>query len=234
MPRPRPPHLHREVSRHGRVVWYVRVGKGPRVRLKARFGSPEFDAAYRVALGGEAPTARAEAASGTLTWLIARYREVDAWSNLSPATRKQREQIFRHVIASAGREQFSRITSGVIEAGRDRRAKTPFAARHFLETMRGLFKWAHSAKLVKIDPTAGVTKPPQKARVGYPPWTEEHVAAYEARWPVGTRQRVWLDVFGVAIESAVRMDVRRDAIALHEDGRPRASRARGRAHARER
>src|SRR4051812_5240361 len=121
MPRPRPPHLHREVSRHGRVVWYVRVGKGPRVRLKAEFGSPEFDAAYRVALGGEAPTLRAEPPSGTLSWLIARYREVDSWSKLSPATRKQREQIFRHVIASAGREQFCRITSGVIEAGRDRR-----------------------------------------------------------------------------------------------------------------
>ena len=26
------------------------------------------------------------------------------------------------------------------------------------------------------------------------PWTEEHVARYRARWPLGTRQRVWLDV----------------------------------------
>lgn len=26
------------------------------------------------------------------------------------------------------------------------------------------------------------------------PGTEEHVAAYERRWPIGTRQRVWLDV----------------------------------------
>jgi integrase len=194
MPRPRPPHLHREVSRHGRVVWYVRIGKGPRIRLKAEFGSPDFDSEYRAAIAGEAEPAKTEAPSGTLAWLIARYREVEAWSALSSATRNQREQIFRQVIASAGREQFSRITSDVIAAGRDRRAKTPFAARHFLETMRGLFKWAHSAKLVKVDPTAGVSKPPQKARVGYPPWTEEHVAAYEAHWPIGTRQRVWLDV----------------------------------------
>ncbi len=42
MPRPRPPHLHREVTRHGKTVWYVRVGKGARIRLKAQFGSPEF------------------------------------------------------------------------------------------------------------------------------------------------------------------------------------------------
>ena len=24
MPPPRPPHLHREVTRHGKVVWYAR------------------------------------------------------------------------------------------------------------------------------------------------------------------------------------------------------------------
>src|SRR5262249_5835560 len=29
MPRPRPPHLHRQVTRHGKAVWYVRIGKGP-------------------------------------------------------------------------------------------------------------------------------------------------------------------------------------------------------------
>ena len=27
MPRPRPPHLHRETNRHGTTVWYVRLGK---------------------------------------------------------------------------------------------------------------------------------------------------------------------------------------------------------------
>ena len=43
MPRPRPPHLHREVTRHGTGVWYVRVGKGPRIRIRAQYGTPEFD-----------------------------------------------------------------------------------------------------------------------------------------------------------------------------------------------
>lgn len=32
MARPRPPHLHREKTRHGKHVWYVRIGKGPRTR----------------------------------------------------------------------------------------------------------------------------------------------------------------------------------------------------------
>ncbi|MGC1345089.1 MAG: tyrosine-type recombinase/integrase [Methyloceanibacter sp.] len=60
--------------------------------------------------------------------------------------------------------------------------------------MRGLFRWALKAGLVKSDPTVAVHNPPRKRGEGFIPWTEEHVAAYEARWPIGTRQRVWLDV----------------------------------------
>jgi hypothetical protein len=29
MPRPRPPHLQRQITRHGKTVWYVRVGRSP-------------------------------------------------------------------------------------------------------------------------------------------------------------------------------------------------------------
>jgi hypothetical protein len=49
MPRPRPPFLSREVSRHARSVWYVRRN-GKRIRLRAEFGTPEFDAEYQAAL----------------------------------------------------------------------------------------------------------------------------------------------------------------------------------------
>ena len=38
MPRPRPPHLHKETTRHGKTVWYVRRTPGPRVRIKAEVG----------------------------------------------------------------------------------------------------------------------------------------------------------------------------------------------------
>src|SRR3546814_20086471 len=60
----------------------------------------------------------------------------------------------------------------------------------------------------KADPTAGVANPPRKTVAGVIPWTEEHVAAYEAKWPRGTRQRVWLDVIaytGLRRGDAVRL-----------------------------
>ena len=81
----------------------------------------------------------------------------------------------------------------MIVAGRERRAATPAQARHFLDTMRGLFRWAQEGNFVRVDPTAGVSSPRKRGR-GFPAWSEDDVVAYEARWPLGTRQRVWLDV----------------------------------------
>ena len=196
MPHPRLPHLHREVTRHGKVVWYARVGgssRGPRIRLRAEYGTAEFWAEYESALAS-APRKPAPNHEGTLAWLIERYRETTAWTYLSAATRRQRENIFTHVLETAGAQPFVKITTAVIMAGRDRRANTPFQARHFLDAMRGLFRWALKARLVKIDPTAGVDDPPRPQSDGFAPWSEDDIAAYESRWPVGTRQRVWLDV----------------------------------------
>jgi integrase len=124
-----------------------------------------------------------------------RYRETTAWTDLSLASRRQRENIFEHVVEAAGRQPFAKITTASIMAGRDRRAKTtPAQARKFLDTMRGLFRWAVKAKLLKVDPTAGVANPSAPNSDGFTPWSIEDIATYEARWPAGTRQRVWLDV----------------------------------------
>src|SRR5262245_6989716 len=108
MPRPRPPHLHRQVTQHGRVVWYVRIGRGPRTRLRAEFGTPEFDTEYQAAVSGTPRPIRGAPVTGTLAWLVERYRETTAWTTLSSATRRQRENILRHVLDSAGHQPFSK------------------------------------------------------------------------------------------------------------------------------
>jgi integrase len=218
MPRPRPPHLRHETTRHKTRVWYVRVGDGPRVRLRADYGTEEFWSQYHAAVNGERPLQPGKASAGSLAWLIDRYRETPAWMSLSLATRRQRENIFRQVIESAGRSPYNKITAATIAAGRDRRGKTPFQARHFLDTMRGLFAWAKEAEFVTQDPAAGVSYPRLKSGEGFPVWTEEDVAAYEARWPLGTRQRVWIAVLlytGLRRGDAVRIGRQhvRDGIA---------------------
>jgi integrase len=207
MPRPRPPHLQRERTRHGKAVWYVRLGKGPRIRIKSEYGTEDFAAEYRAALAG-APLKKVVPSTASLVWLVARYRETRVWTDLSPATRRQRDNIFAGATETAGLEPYVWITTSTIETGRDRREKTPHQARHFLDAMRGLFRWAYKAGLVKVDPTAGVHNLSRKRTEGFIPWSEEHATAYEARWPIRTRQRVWLDVLlytGLRRGDAVRL-----------------------------
>ena len=84
---------------------------------------------------------------------------------------------------------------------------TPFAANNFLKTMRALFRWAKEDGLVKENPAAEV-KPLSRKTPGFAPWTEEDVARYRTRWPLGTRQRVALEVFfntGLRRGDAVRL-----------------------------
>jgi integrase len=194
MPRPRPPHLHKQITRHSKVVWYVRVGKGRRIRLRAAYGSEEFQAEYVSAMRGEAPARPGKPASGTLAWLVDQYRAASAWTALSMATRRQRENIFKQILKTAGVEPYAKVTGKSIQAGIDRRSKTPHQARHFLDTMRGLFQWAVDAEHVKADPTAGkaVAKPKTK---GFAVWDEDEIERFEQRWPRGTRERVMFDIY---------------------------------------
>lgn len=193
MPRPRLPHLIREITRHGRTTWYVRVGHGPRIRITAAYGTPEFRAQYDAAISGDRPQSKTDAPTGSLIWLWDRYRETADWSSFSAATRKQRENIMRHVIAKGGDTDFRRITRATIEAGIDRRKATPAAALDFLKTMRGLCRWAFRHGHIATDPTTGVRAPKYKS-TGFAAWNEDDVAAYEARWPHGSKERVWLHV----------------------------------------
>ena len=192
MPRPHLPHLHRERKR-GRNIFYVRRGHGPRYRLLAEYGSDAFKTEYEDALAGRKPQ-RGQAVAGTLQWLWDAYRKTDAWQRLAPATRRQRENIMLHVIKGAGGEPFSAIKESHIVAGLDRRVDTPSAARNFLDTMRGLYQWAKARGHVRRDPTADVKPPRRRKGSGFAPWTREDVTRYQARWPLGTKERVWLDV----------------------------------------
>jgi integrase len=224
MPRPRPLHLHRETNRHSKTVWYVRLGKGARIRIKARYGTPEFEQAYRDALKGEVPRTPGKAARGTLGWLFDLYRQTSAWTNLATSTHYKREKIMLRVLANAGHEPVSSITEAAIITGRERRAASPASAQAFIDTLHGLFKWAVKSKLAANDPRVGVkVETPPKRKGGYPPWTHDDMSKFEARWPRGTRERVMFDILtytGLRIGDAAvlgRQHVRNGSITIDSE-----------------
>jgi integrase len=68
----------------------------------------------------------------------------------------------RPVLAQSGTVSATAVNRTHISNGSDRRRETPAQARHFINTMRGLFRWAADAGHVKADPTVGVKYPPKR------------------------------------------------------------------------
>jgi integrase len=115
-------------------------------------------------------------------------------ARLGEATHRQRENIMVHVLAAIGDKPYVSIRRQDIVASRDARSATPSQARNFLDCMRGMFRWALDAEHIKVDPTAGVANPKKPKTDGFPAWNENDVEAYQKRWPLGTKERVWLDL----------------------------------------
>ncbi len=193
MPRKLPPFVTKELTRHKKWVYYFRRGKGPRTRLPA-IDHQDFDEAYEATLAGSPRRTKRVANTKSLEWLVTRYRETSTYRGLSAATRKQRDNILKHVLEKSGDKEFRKINRAAIVQGREKRASTPAQARNFLDAMRGLFRWALEADLVSIDPTAGVKNPARPKTGGFEAWSEDDVVAYERRWQAGTKERVWLHV----------------------------------------
>ncbi len=143
----------------------------------------------------------------SLAWLVEQWRRSSEWANTANSTRRQRENVMRRIIDANPNAPFAAITAEHIRIGREDRKDTPAAANNFIKTMRALFRWAVEAGHVKENPAGAVAFIPTKSP-GFRPWTMEDLDRYRARWPIGTRERV-------AVEVLVTTGLRRgDAVRL--------------------
>lgn len=191
MPRHRKPFVQREKTRHGKYVWYFRRGDGPRIRLPGEYESAEWGAAYEAALGGTKPPP--PTSTGTMRWLVERYYGSAKFAGLAPDTQKFRRGILDRVIKTAGNLRMTGITRQMLAEGRDRRAETPFAAINYLKVMNQLFAFAVDAGYMTDNPAKGIQKP-SPATDGHHTWTAAEVKRFQTRWPLGTRERLAMDL----------------------------------------
>ncbi|MGV8855946.1 MAG: tyrosine-type recombinase/integrase [Devosia sp.] len=191
MPRPRKPFVQREKTRHKKTVWYFRRGDGPRIRLPGDYESPEWAAAYEAALGGTKPPP--PTSTGTVKWLIERYYASAKFAGLAPDTQKFRRGILDRVMKGAGHGQIRNVTRQMLAEGRDARSETPFAAINYLKVMNQLFTFAVDAGYMTENPARGIQKP-SPATTGHKPWTATDIRNFQKRWPIGTRERLAMDL----------------------------------------
>lgn len=196
MTKPRPPYLIKRPNRDGSMIWYVWRRPGPQIRVRGEYGSPEFMAAYHAIIAGTVPEAieKPRIAPETLSWLIARYRETSAWSQLKESTKRARGNILKNVEKNVGDKPYASITKAHIVATRDSKRDKPSAANEFINVMRNLFNWAQEAGLVEINPANGVRSVQRPRNGGFKQWTEEEIEQFENYWPVGTRERLAMSV----------------------------------------
>lgn len=191
MPKPRRPFMRHERNRHGTWCWYVRKGS-KRTRLPDEYGTEEFWAAYDAAVAGE-PLKVSSAKSGTLKWLVEKYKTGGDFLSLKESSRAARDRFLQQSVKLSGGVMFAKIGRKHIMSAMDDRAKTPHEANNFLTTMRKLFAWAKDHEHVTVNPCDGVT--PFKAKiVGHPTWTVDLVEQYRAHHAVGTNARLAIDM----------------------------------------
>jgi len=182
-------YVQKFTDRHGKLRHYYRKD-GRRVALPGDEGSPEFLAAYLKAAGGavDQPAEKRGVAARTFDALLDRYWKSTEFANLAPSTRiVYRREIIKLVrdegighrpVAGMRREHVRKI----LEKRRDR----PAAAFNALKKLRLLLNLAIDLEWRTDNPAIRMTTPKMGA---FHTWTDEEIATYEARWPVGSRAR---------------------------------------------
>jgi len=188
--------ITQDVDRHGNVRLYVRMPGRPKVRLTEEPGTEAFLAEHRRAVAGnEAPAKQkpvlAPAASGSLAWLVLQYRGSAEFKRLAERTKRVRSQILQRVVDRDGTKPFALLEPRHLRKRRDEMSETPEAANGMLKAVRQIFRYAIDNDLTPHNPAAKVPYLP-KIGDGFYSWTEEDIAKFEARHPVGTMARLAL------------------------------------------
>ena len=191
MTRIRLQYIHEFRDRHGKVRRYVRLPGHKRVPLPGAPGTAEFMDAYQAALAGRtAPrpaTGAARVVPGSTAAAVAAYYQDASFRALAPSSRQMRRRILEHFRTEFGGHRIALLQRPHIAALIG--AQTPSVAKNWLKTIRGLMRFLIASGQRADDPTADL-KPP-KARAGeIHSWTEEEIAAFEARHGIGTRPRL--------------------------------------------
>lgn len=193
-------YISEETNRHGRRVVYARW-KGKRIRLKHPASATEFIEEYREALkllgllpaDPNKPHALADRPDEkrqvygpkTLGWLVLRYfNESPAYKTMTKIGQGRRRRILESVVESHGHKPMV-IPTDKIAAGLAKRAENPGAANDWLKSMKALYTWALSIRLIKESPAAGVSKLKTESE-GFYTWSIEDIGAYFAKHPIGS------------------------------------------------
>jgi integrase len=191
--RQHPKHVQAFIDRNGCARYYLRKPGLKRVPLPGLPWSPEFMEAYEAALktNWERPQIGASRTKpGTVNAAIVSYYNLSLeFKGMALGTRKMRRAILERFRADYGDRSIATLDERAVLAILAKR--TPLAGRNLLKTLRGLINHAVAMGMRKDDPTANIRIKAPKSD-GHHTWTDDEIAAFERRHPIGSRARLAL------------------------------------------
>ncbi len=203
MKRP-PKFVHGFTDRHGKARYYFRRAGFTKAALPGLPWSPEFMAAYEAAMNGDtAPRIEigvSRTKPGTINAAVVGYFNSTAFLSLKASTQTTYRGILQNFRAEHGDKRIALLERRHIDNLIAKKAATPAAANNLLRMLRTLMQFAVAQDMRRDDPTVAIKGVTVRSE-GFHTWTEEEIAAFEARHPLGTRARL---AFGLLLFTAQR------------------------------
>jgi len=182
-------------DRHGKTRYRFRAKGKKAVYINETPGTEAFWQIYLALKNAAKPAIGEEKVKpGTFDDLISRFYRSAFWKGIRTETTRTvyRGQIERFR-ATYGDRQVSGMTAVMVSNLMGKMADTPTAAANLKKRLSQLFDFAILQGWRKDNPTKPVSAP-KSGSTGYHTWDEDEIAAFEARWPVGTRERLALSL----------------------------------------
>jgi integrase len=208
----------RDVDRYGTVRWYYRQPGCKKIVLPSPDHPSFFEAlgAAKAAATPKVPEPDVEESS--LRWLCLAYMDSSAFKReLSKTTQNVRKRILDRLCEKHANKPFKTIDSGWVMARRDEWADDGNeAGNSAVKALRQVFKWAVQAKHLRSNPANEVEYLSPDNPDGFYTWTEQDIAQFKARHPLGTK--AYLALMLLMFGGGRRSDVVRLGRQMVKDG----------------
>jgi integrase len=180
-------YINQYVDRSGRLRTYFRHGtkRGP---LPGVVGSAEFMRAYEGYLSGDkAATPTVKTIEGSFGRLITAYYGSRAFRDLKQSSQKIYKYVLEPLAEKHGHRTIELNHRQALKLIEDIGATKPGMANLSKSVLQKVFKFAVATGLAETNPFLGIKG---FKRGTHHTWTEGELRAFEAKWPLGTRQRL--------------------------------------------
>lgn len=189
-----PPYASSFPDRHGKTRIRLRRQGWVSVYLHSAPGTAEFTESYhRWLIEGKREVGADRAKPGSFDDLIARFYKSAEFSQIKPQTQRIYRGELERFRKTYGERAVATMTARHITGLMGKMAETPSAANNLKKRLGQIFDFAIVMGM-RTDNPARVIRGIRTKAGGYKTWQEEQIAAYEARWALGTMQRLAFDL----------------------------------------